>query len=205
MGTQQTKHLQLILAGTICILIGPLLSGCGAPAISAPSSSTTDTMTPTTPPTPSAAATIDTTAVGEPVSLPEATLIVSSVKKISSYPTECGTKYKPKAGRSLVALQITVTNNGDDVAYPDGQFIGSAAVTVRDSEGKQMAFAFPGCILKGETTSRNGLASGETESLPLLFEGPSTDSRAGWMELDDAGGSDPQIVLLDPDLILTRN
>ena len=200
MATQRGRRLPLILAG-------PLLSGCSTPAGSAPSASTTEAVSPTPPaaPSPSVAATIDTTAVGEAVSVPEATLTVRSVKKVSSYPTECGTDYKPKAGRSLVALQIRVTNDGNDVAYPDGQFIGSAAVTVRDSGGKQMAFAFPGCVLKGEGASSDGLASGETESLPILFEGPSPDSQAGWMELDSGDGSDPQVVLLDPDLTLTSN
>lgn len=145
---------------------------------------------------------VETTAIGERLVLSEAELTVNSVEQVDEFATECGDVYEPEKGRSLFVLHITVTNTGKDVDYPDGQFIGADMVTFRDSDGREMQFAFPGCKLPGEETF-NGLLSGETGSRPLLIEGATTDSTLGWIELSASYNADPQVVLLDESLTLS--
>lgn len=197
----------------IALVVG-LASGCGSggngtpttPESPKPSATTSTPRSSTTQPevaepTPDEPAAIEAIPIGQMVTLDGLELTVTNVEAVDSYPTECGESYTAQDGRSLTAVSITTTNTSKDIAYPDGQYLGQSSVTFRDSDGLQMQFAFPSCKLVGEETF-DGLMPGATASRPLLVEGSTTDSTAGWIELHPFGGTEPHVILLDQDLTL---
>lgn len=152
-------------------------------------------------PSPDESKPLETIPIGQMIPLDGLDLTVANVEAVESYPTECGESYTAEDGQSLTAITITTTNTSKDIVYPDGQYLGQSSVTFRDSDGLQMQFAFPSCKLVGDETF-DGLMPGATASRPLLVEGSTTDSTAGWIELQPFGGTEPHVVLLDQDLTL---
>ena len=198
------NHQRILI--TVPIVAALFLSGCSqtSPDTSVPSPSTEQaSATPTPVPTQEP---IETIALGDTISVEGADFSVNSAEKVDSYPNDpdcgAGSKYSPTTGHSLYALEYTVKNTGSDILGDSGDIVGNAFLVFRDSDGNEMQVAYPGCKLEGDEAF-DGIMNGETKSYPVLIEGSSEDSSAGWIELSPFNGdSIPEVILLDDDLKL---
>ncbi|WP_347042004.1 hypothetical protein [Brachybacterium nesterenkovii] len=173
-----------------------------APTQSAPTATPTATPTPTPSPTPSATV-VDTTPVGQAITLPSATFTVQSIEQVdkieSSHP-DFTPDFVPDPGGRLWLFDIDWTSTTDAAVAKECHGPDMFELHVFDITGTEMLMVDQPGMIEGQECS-SGLARGQTGKWYTAFRG--ADADFGWAVFMDYAGGEAYVVK-DPAIVLTR-